>query len=303
MFKKILVATDLSSASDHLIACAIGIRRAGAEEAILCHTLGIKYLHDLRFPLERAAEPELLRQKAQLEAQGYRVRVLMPPGLAADDVPASAAAEKVDLVVLGSHVGLGTTTTKILHQLRVPAWSVQSQSPSTAVSTDPFAHVLHPTDFSDSAEIAFERLKRLVQAGAPRVTLLHVQDENENSDQGRHPFAGEFDRIDRRRLERRKCELKQIAACDVRTEIRTGDAVTEIIRGACEASLIVMGSQGKGVISDVFLGSVSHQVARRAAQPVLLEPALAVRWKARERWNPYARMHRFYSTRRQPAGM
>jgi nucleotide-binding universal stress UspA family protein len=38
--------------------------------------------------------------------------------------------------------------------------------------------------------------------------------------------------------------------------------------------VIVMGSQGRGFISEVFLGSVSHQVVRQAPVPVLLIPAL-----------------------------
>jgi len=36
----------------------------------------------------------------------------------------------------------------------------------------------------------------------------------------------------------------------------------------------VMGSQGRGFIGEVFLGSVSHQVVRRAPVPVLLVPTL-----------------------------
>jgi len=35
----------------------------------------------------------------------------------------------------------------------------------------------------------------------------------------------------------------------------------------------VMGSQGRGFVSESFLGSVSHQVARRSPAPVLLIPA------------------------------
>jgi nucleotide-binding universal stress UspA family protein len=39
-----------------------------------------------------------------------------------------------------------------------------------------------------------------------------------------------------------------------------------------DISLIVMGTQGKGFIKEIFLGSVAHNVSRLAACPVLLVP-------------------------------
>ena len=53
MFKKILVATDLSEASDRVIGCLHGLRSFGATEVILVHALGIKYLHDLKYEWSR----------------------------------------------------------------------------------------------------------------------------------------------------------------------------------------------------------------------------------------------------------
>jgi nucleotide-binding universal stress UspA family protein len=39
-------------------------------------------------------------------------------------------------------------------------------------------------------------------------------------------------------------------------------------------SLVMIGSQGQGFFEEVFLGSVSHSVARLAPLPVLFIPAL-----------------------------
>ena len=39
-----------------------------------------------------------------------------------------------------------------------------------------------------------------------------------------------------------------------------------------DISLIVMGTQGKGFIQELFLGSVAHNVSRLATCPVLLIP-------------------------------
>jgi nucleotide-binding universal stress UspA family protein len=56
--------------------------------------------------------------------------------------------------------------------------------------------------------------------------------------------------------------------------ITYGSPVTEILKKATDdgVTLIVMGSQGRGYISELFLGSVSHNVARHAGVPVLLVP-------------------------------
>ena len=42
-----------------------------------------------------------------------------------------------------------------------------------------------------------------------------------------------------------------------------------------DISLIVMGTQGKGFIQELFLGSVAHNVSRLATCPVLLIPPVS----------------------------
>lgn len=39
-----------------------------------------------------------------------------------------------------------------------------------------------------------------------------------------------------------------------------------------DISLVVMGSQGQGMIEDLFLGSTSHNIARHSETSVLLVP-------------------------------
>ena len=71
------------------------------------------------------------------------------------------------------------------------------------------------------------------------------------------------------------CPLCAPGPAGVRCDITNGSPVNEILKKAREdaASLIVMGSQGRGYISELFLGSVSHNVARHAGMPVLLVPS------------------------------
>ena len=76
MFSKILVATDLSEASDKLINCISGLKQLGTKEAILFHALRIKHLDYLKFELARDAEPFLEKQKDILENLGFKTIVI-----------------------------------------------------------------------------------------------------------------------------------------------------------------------------------------------------------------------------------
>lgn len=107
------------------------------------------------------------------------------------------------------------------------------------------------------------------------MTLLHVQ-EKERIDKYLKDRLPEFNEIDRARLERLKKRLINIGTREVNIEIPYGSTTQEILREVNNNpySLVVMGSQGRGFICEVFLGSVSHNIVRKAPVPVLLVPAI-----------------------------
>ncbi|MFA6646937.1 MAG: universal stress protein, partial [Sphaerochaetaceae bacterium] len=53
-----------------------------------------------------------------------------------------------------------------------------------------------------------------------------------------------------------------------------GDPHTEVMREITEsgATMVMMGTQGRGFFKELFVGSVSQFVARRSPIPVLLIP-------------------------------
>ena len=63
-----------------------------------------------------------------------------------------------------------------------------------------------------------------------------------------------------------------------------GHTALKIIERAKESgrTLILMGTQGKGFVEELFLGSVAHNVARRAPLAVLFVPAQARERRANE---------------------
>lgn len=292
MFERLIIATDLSPASYAVVNCLGGLKAFGARHCLLLQCLSLQEMSSISFsystaPLERA----LAEQKKILAEQGFEVETRVVTGSASREINRIANAEGYTLVVVGSHghslVGealLGGLANDIIHNAHKPVLLVrlavtikESQECIQAVRCDFGEQVLFPTDFSENAENAFVYLRDLVTAGARRVTLLHVQDKSRIA-----PFLldrlEEFNQHDRGRLDNLKTILQSGGTADVDCEVCFGAPFTEIMRVIRErdAHLVVMGSQGRGFVEELFLGSVSHNVARQSPAPVLLIPATRV---------------------------
>ncbi len=289
MFSKILVATDLSEASDKLISCISGLKQLGAKDAILFHALRIKHLDYLKFELTRNAEPFLEKQKDMLEKAGFKTTVDIGQSETSYELNHSAKKNDVSLVVIGSHgksllqhAFLGGEATKIIQHHRKPVLIVKIKvlegkgSVSCEASClNEKGGILYATDFSDTAQRAFAYVEKMVESGWKKVTLLHVQD-SQKIDRHLKDRLAEFNSIDTERLQMLKAGLVEKGAEDVEMVITYGLPAREIIKVSKNDSfsIIVMGSQGRGFAEEIFLGSVSHNVVRQADIPALLIPAL-----------------------------
>ncbi len=286
MFKKILVATDFSDASRKVAQCASGLTKLGVTEAILCHALDISPRTPGLDEFRNLNESLLEEQKALLEQAGMVTSVEVVTGPAPTSVTECARKHRCDLVVIGSHgaslagdILLGGVAYGILHANRLPTLVIRLKAipgmPAVCANgTCSFVeHVLFPTDFSNNAEFALPVIAQLAVAGVHQLTLIHVQD-NARIEPHLHERLDEFNRIDRERLERLRSSLMQAGGCSAETTLCFGRPGPEIVRFAAEknASLVVMGTQGRGALAEAFLGSVSHYVARHSPAPTLLIP-------------------------------
>ncbi len=157
--------------------------------------------------------------------------------------------------------------------------------------------ILYATDLSENARQAFGYAVTLAYRLGAKIVVLHVIEE---------PSAFAWSMVEEAVGEKRLAEIKkdketQAAAmiqkrlerfcqeaqdrfpdCPFVVEsifVKRGHPVDQILRlaGELNADLVVMGSRGQGVLSDVTMGSTSRRVLRRCKKPVLIirlpEPA------------------------------
>lgn len=289
MFKKMLVATDLSKASSQAICALEGMKALGTEEAHLIHCFNIRDVGTLVDQMIELSKPAFETQKVMLEDLGFSTTGKMVLGLPQIEINRQAQEHDCSLIVVGSHgqtivseVTLGSVAGAVVHSATRPVlllrWKLKDANGKKICESpvcDPLSHVLFPTDFSDNAEHAFSYVQKIADSGAKKVTLLHVQDKS-RIDRHLKEKLEEFNQIDTDRLERLKADLEKRGVNDIQIEIPYGSPKKEVITRTQEddVSLVVMGTQGRGYISEIFLGSVSHAVARHSEVPVLLIPAI-----------------------------
>jgi len=231
-------------------------------------------------PLERM----LQEQRAGLEKQGFSVATRIVSSNAKQEVNRIAEKDDYSLIVVGhSHskvrdTFLGSIAYNVIYCARKPTLVVPVQKKGDeyfCIRPKGFGeHILYPTDFSENADLAFSYVEDFVARGAKHVTMLHVQDRARIEPYLRDRLE-EFNEIDRSRLESMKGSLNTRGNTVVDIDLAYGAPYTEIMRIVRERdiSMVVMGSQGRGFIKELFLGSVSHNVARNSDAPVMLIPA------------------------------
>ena len=287
MFKTIVLATDLSPAWDEVIACAGEFKALGASEIILTHVITVLFLGGLEGSIKAEARPKLEAQKARLEAQGFTVGIEMPTGLPAQSLNEVARCCGADLIVIGSHgrslwreAVLGCFTCAVLYHTQYPTLLLNvflkkgmPEGTCRLQATQLLRHVLFPTDFSEISARAGDLLTRLAPRGISQATVLHALDVP-----GGEAYPPGFQEMAeakaRDSLTAWTEVLKSAVIPVVHPLFDPGHPLPAILRvlESQDISLIVMGTQGKGFIQELFLGSVAHNVSRLAPCPVLLIP-------------------------------
>ena len=292
MFKRIIVATDLSSAAFSVLKDLGKIKAYGAEEILLLQCVGQRETDS--FPEQSVAETlnkNLQEQRKILESQGFKVNTRVVFGLVKKEICRIAEAEDFSLIVSGvescsllSEPFMGGVAYEIIHYCPRPILLVRLEetrknglSSYAPVRSNFLEHILFPTDFSDTAAQAFTVVKEMVAQGTRKVTLMHVQ-EQARIDPYLLQQLPQFNEKDESRLSEMKNILQKIADVEVDTVLFYGSPSRDILEAIEDRNvqLVVMGSQGRGYVQELFLGSVSHNIARHAKSSVLLIPPKSI---------------------------
>jgi nucleotide-binding universal stress UspA family protein len=283
---RVLLAVDWTGGSDAAIRWVKALRAAGACDVVVGYVYrsGAAGEAASRYGLSRRAawidpDPEAERLLARdLAARvgdlGGAGQVAFRPthgiGRLGDHLLDLADAERVDLVVLGTHhrrgLGrLGSVEAVTLHHGTTAVAIVPSPHAETAAEDVPSVRrVVVPTDLSAASNRAIAWAYALVPAGG-EVTLLHVVAPGEQEGE----IAASL----------RALVPERGVGADVATRTETV-AHRDPARAICEAAerlgadMVCMGSHGRSGLARAILGSVAESVVRDSSRPVLIVRSL-----------------------------
>ena len=283
MLNRVLFAVDFGEYQPLALPCLARLKDAGCRELVLLHITNEKRsLRDVPDLLKesiascyRKTVQQRLDEWAHMCGRdGLKVRSIVAPAdiqwLELCDITRREAAS---LLVLGPRAGKdpGPTSYFALHEAASSLLILKiAESPGQELiggsCEDLFVRVLLPTDWSECALRAERHPITLGKAGTREVVLAHVR-EGELTEERR----GQYRAHAKRRMDHSRRRLED-AGLEVRSLLLEGDPALAIADAAERenASLIIMGSTGKGVTEERLLGSVSERVALISTRSVLL---------------------------------
>ena len=197
----------------------------------------------------------------------------------ASEITAYAAAESIDLIVMGTHgqrglrrLLIGSVTEEVVRTAPCPVFTIRAADrprPARTVRT-----ILAPVDFSEASTLAVRHAKELALTYGAQVTLLHAVEE------AAYPSAYGLEAAplpNSRVVQRVEKSLANLARDEigyehVMVEASIGYAPSTILDYAEREAvdLIVIASHGRTGLERMLLGSVTERVVRRAPCPVFV---------------------------------
>lgn len=146
MIRRILHASDFSSASRPAFAKALELAKANRAELIVTHVLGLtmpltidgyvspKAYADIEAAARREVRKRLEALVVKAKRAGVRARALLLEGIPADRIVRAARSQRADLVVIGTHgrtgfsrLVLGSVASRVISQSRCAVLTVRGR--------------------------------------------------------------------------------------------------------------------------------------------------------------------------------
>lgn len=272
-FTHAMLALDLSLSSNDLVQGMVDLKEIGIRKVTL-FTVVTKEYPDGHEKFDRSMYESMLSDyAAQLQDNGLETEWNLKEKMGAyvpKEILAGMNELDTDLLVIGNKghnlladMLLGSVASEVIQRADVPVLLLRiSDEPGkgeVSICKNVRRNILLPIDFSKAADGALEVFEQ-EELRDTSVLVLNVQTM---------PKEGESEK-----LKDRVDYLKRIGVKEVKSDIIHGNIWIEITEYADKKnmSMIVMGSQGKGYVEDVFIGSNSLRVARHTSKPLLLIP-------------------------------
>lgn len=150
--------------------------------------------------------------------------------------------------------------------------------------------ILHASDLSDHSRYAFRYSAALAKAFDADITVIYVIDELSGTGKSllldylgeekwkslQEHKKNEYQKTIQKRIEdfcsEVQADLQDCRVALTRTVIRDGNPAEEILTEIAEGDydLVVMGTHGRGKVSDALMGNTARRVVRRSIKPVMV---------------------------------
>ncbi len=274
MFKKLLVPVDLSPQSMMMVDIAARMDRYGVEEVLIYSALDHVSKRDplLKTLEERIGEAGLGHQvvtEVRKEPASAILKAADSHGMTMIAMAASGKGRVKEFIV-------GSTSLDVIRRSKLPI--LLNKFPMEA-SDDPQGYcescpplldrVLVTIDLSKASKALLPFVQQLIDAGAKAITLFHVVQ------------SSRYSMADDRRFQEVKQKMEAYQAkldakdCEIEVHMHFGTTTYNILEAAREidATLIVLGTTGKGYLRGATLGSTSEEVVKGSTRPLLLVPS------------------------------
>jgi nucleotide-binding universal stress UspA family protein len=297
LFNHALVALDLSEASDLILECVPHLKKFGTEKITLVTVVPIPYTGKRTEFNTDDQRRTLKRYKKELEDEGFDVRFEVRSGVhyyPPTEIIRQAEESSADYLVIANRghskvqeLLMGSTATEILQRSPLPVYLINVEVEWHDDDTDrrklvlsrsageSLNHILYATDFSETADRAFDVVRYFESNGfTRRLTMIHVQGHHYMALSDPATFE-EVTRKNKEQLEKMRNQLSDKTRENADIIVTFGTPAREIVKAADEngATMLIIGSQGRGFVEKFFIGGVSSQVTRISTIPVLLIPA------------------------------
>ena len=286
---RILCPTDFSEFSDMAFRYALSIAQHYRGELFVQHVVeswqhpeaafvpGHYYL-EFQSRLLHKGEDELQRFVKHHASNGIRPEPVVEQGIAADSILALAEAQKVDLIVMGTHgrrgfdrLMVGSVTERVLRKAACPVLAVHKPSHDFLSSRDQdpshLNRILFCTDFSENSLRALSHALSLTAEYNAELTLLHVLKDIPSGSSIDEATATAMEQLDNL-IPPEKLKAGRIKSKSI---VRRGSAYEQIIQLALEAQtdVVTMAVRGRGALNAAVFGSTTYRVIQLGPCPVL----------------------------------